>query len=178
MLNKKHFIKSVQKSVAFSDKIFPTKDVSFNFVDGDVFISQSLNTPFWCIPHGINQAPRTTGQRTGKNPEHCATCAGISAGEAKDFWPIYNKYNEILHNLNVQIRNCRKSGCDKKENLTEKEALEILDKDSELMGKILQANREKDKELLKVISAKKLLLLKNAEKEFHRKLIKQYRNSK
>lgn len=102
----------------------------------------------------------------------------LTSGEAKDFWPIYNKYNEILHNLNVQIRNCRKSGCDKKENLTEKEALEILDKDSELMGKILQANREKDKELLKVISAKKLLLLKNAEKEFHRKLIKQYRNSK
>ena len=62
--------------------------------------------------------------------------------------------------------------------MTEKEALEILDKDSELMGKILQTNREKDKELLKVISAKKLLLLKNAEKEFHRKLIKQYRNSK
>ena len=102
----------------------------------------------------------------------------LTSGEAKDFWPIYNKYNEILHNLNVQIRNCKKSGCDKKENLTEKEALEILDKDSELMGKILQANREKDKELLKVISAKKLLLLKNAEKEFHRKLIKQYRNSK
>lgn len=102
----------------------------------------------------------------------------LTSNEAKVFWPVYEKYNEILHNLHCQAKSCRKKGCERKKDLTEKEALEILQKDSELNDKIQQMNKEKDKELLKIISAKKLLLLKEAEKEFHRKLINQYRNAK
>lgn len=102
----------------------------------------------------------------------------LTAAEAKNFWLVYDKYAEILHDLQCQARTCRKKGCEKKENLTEKEALDILKKDSELMDKIWQTNKEKDKELLKVISARKLLLLKDAEKEFHRKLMKQYKEAK
>lgn len=102
----------------------------------------------------------------------------LTPDEAKVFWPVYEKYNEKLHNLHSQIKTCRKEGCDKKSNLTEKEALEILRKDSELSDEIRQVIKEKDKELLKIISAKKLLSLKEAEKEFHRKLMNHYKNAK
>lgn len=102
----------------------------------------------------------------------------LTPAEAKKFWPVYDKYSQLLHDLHSQIKTCRKKGCEKKENLTEKEALEILKKDSELGDQIWKTSKEKDKELLKVISAQKLLLLKDAEKEFHRKLMKQYKDAK
>ncbi len=101
----------------------------------------------------------------------------LTPAEAKNFWPVYDKYSQLLHDLHSQIKTCRKKGCEK-DNLTEKEALEILKKDSELGDQIWKTSKEKDKELLKVISAQKLLLLKDAEKEFHRKLMKQYKNTK
>lgn len=101
----------------------------------------------------------------------------LTPSEAKNFWPVYDKYSQLLHDLHSQIKTCRKKGCEK-DNLTEKEALEILKKDSELGDQIWKASKEKDKELLKVISAQKLLLLKDAEKEFHRKLMKQYKDAK
>lgn len=101
----------------------------------------------------------------------------LTPAEAKKFWPVYDKYSQLLHDLHSQIKTCRKKGCEK-DNLTEKEALEILKKDSELGDQIWKTSKEKDKELLKVISAQKLLLLKDAEKEFHRKLMKQYKDAK
>lgn len=101
----------------------------------------------------------------------------LTPAEAKIFWPVYDKYSQLLHDLHSQIKTCRKKGCEK-DNLTEKEALEILKKDSELGDQIWKTSKEKDKELLKVISAQKLLLLKDAEKEFHRKLMKQYKDAK
>ncbi len=101
----------------------------------------------------------------------------LTPAEAKNFWPVYDKYSQLLHDLHSQIKTCRKKGCEK-DNLTEKEALEILKKDGELGDQIWKTSKEKDKELLKVISAQKLLLLKDAEKEFHRKLMKQYKNTK
>ncbi|MDO4229948.1 MAG: hypothetical protein Q4C98_09045 [Capnocytophaga sp.] len=102
----------------------------------------------------------------------------LTSDEAKNFWPVYEKYNKILHDLHTEAKMCRKNGCSKKETLTEKEALEILKKDTELGDKIWQTNKEKDKELLKVISAQKLLLLKNAEKDFYSKLMQQYKKAK
>ncbi|GIM60897.1 hypothetical protein [Capnocytophaga canis] len=102
----------------------------------------------------------------------------LTAEEAKKFWPIYEKYNKILHDLHTEAKTCRRHGFSKKENLTEKEALEILKKDTELGDKISKISKDKDKELLKVISARKLVLLKNAERDFHRKLMTQYKNSK
>lgn len=102
----------------------------------------------------------------------------LTPSEAKAFWPIYDKYSQKLHDLHSQIKTCRKKGCEKKENLTEKEALDILKKDDDLTDLIWKTSKEKDKELLKVISAQKLLLLKHTEREFHQKLIKQYKDAK
>lgn len=102
----------------------------------------------------------------------------LTPNEAKKFWPIYEKYSQELDNLHSQSRKCKKNGCENIDMLTEKEALEILKKDAELSDKIHRINKEKDTQLLSVLSAKKLLLLKNAEKEFYKKLMKQYKKEK
>ena len=102
----------------------------------------------------------------------------LTSDEAKEFWIVYDKYSQILHDLHNQVKECRKKGCEKKKNLTDAEAIEILKKDDELNDKIWQINKEKDKELLKIISAKKLILLKDAEREFYKRLMKQYREGK
>lgn len=104
---------------------------------------------------------------------HITEKINLTPSEAKLFWPVYNRYSEKLRDLNHQTRNCKEISFEQKNNLTEEEAIKILKKHSDINEKIWQVNKEKDQELLKIISAKKLLLLKNAEREFYKKLMNQ-----
>lgn len=103
----------------------------------------------------------------------------LTPDEAKAFWPIYNNYTEKLKDLHHnELGKCRRKATEDQENLTEKESLELLKKETEINEQICTIKKNMDRDLLKVISAKKILLLKNAEKEFYNKLMKQYKKSK
>ncbi|MDO5608360.1 MAG: sensor of ECF-type sigma factor [Capnocytophaga sp.] len=100
----------------------------------------------------------------------------LTPEEAKDFWPVYNQYSDEIRNLHrKELGNLRKEIFGKKESITEKEAVDFLKKEEEINEKIQTANKEMDKKLRKVISAKKLLFLKEAEREFYNNLMKQSR---
>lgn len=102
----------------------------------------------------------------------------LSTKEAQEFWPVYNEYQEkrnVLRKKNhEQIRGKMKDA----NALTEKEAEKLL---------ALHIQIEEEEEVLdtnflknvsKVISAKKTLLLLRSEEEFKRQLMKQYRQNK
>lgn len=102
----------------------------------------------------------------------------LSTKEAQEFWPVYNEYQEkrnVLRKKNHdQIRGKMKDA----NALTEKEAEKLL---------ALHIQIEEEEEVLdtnflknvsKVISAKKTLLLLRSEEEFKRQLMKQYRQNK
>ncbi len=100
----------------------------------------------------------------------------LTSKEAEAFWPIYNQYDN------------------KRDELREKEHKEIRgrmretdtfsEKDAEVLLKTYLALEEEEEELdrefllklVKVISAKKTLLLLRSEEDFKRQLIRQYRN--
>lgn len=98
----------------------------------------------------------------------------LTPQEAQKFWPIYNlfedKINQIRRNDERAIRDAMK-----KENLTEKEAQDVLNQYLAIENKKHLAKQQLIKDLGNVISPQKIIKLKIAEDAFNRKLMETYR---
>ena len=102
----------------------------------------------------------------------------LTATEAEKFWPVYNKYDELIHKLDRKERYKLKTKIKEVggiNSLSEKTASDILKKNIELDKEVFKTKVAYDKELSKVLSSKKILKLKAAEKDFIRNLMKKYR---
>lgn len=103
----------------------------------------------------------------------------LTAAEAEEFWPIYNNFTEEFHSLKVQrhsdIYQKLRSGIDK---LTDSEANELIEKNLSLEAKELALKKQMSAELRKVLSPKKIILLKKSENDFKRELLKRYRHGR
>ncbi|WP_073244944.1 hypothetical protein [Maribacter aquivivus] len=102
----------------------------------------------------------------------------LSSKEAQEFWPVYNEYQEKRNLLRKKSHNQIRGKMKDTDALTEKEAenLLALHLQIEEEEEILDTNFLKN--VSKVISAKKTLLLLRSEEEFKRQLMKQYRQNK
>jgi len=100
----------------------------------------------------------------------------LSSKEAQVFWPIYNEYQENREALRQRERSQIRSKIRDSENLTEKEANELLRQYLSFEEEEEELDKNFIQKVTKVISAKKTLLLLRSEEEFKRQLIKQYRN--
>ena len=105
----------------------------------------------------------------------------LTSYEAEKFWPVYNKFDSLLHQLErvekykLMSKVKEVGGFD---NLSENDAKTIVDKNSDLDNKVFKVKREFNLALTKVLSHKKILKLKNAEREFIRNLMRKYRNKR
>lgn len=98
----------------------------------------------------------------------------LTPEEAKLFWPVYNKHTKIYYSLRDQNWSSVKKRLDKIENLSESEADQLL---SDYLDYKSQRNKLRVnyvRELKEVISPKQIMMLKKAEYDFNKKLIKQY----
>ena len=105
----------------------------------------------------------------------------LTSKEAQKFWPVYNKFNQTLHQLEkVEKQHMRANikGAGGLENISEKEAKGLMKKIADLEKQIYETKMAYDSELTKVLSHKKILKLKIAEREFIRKLMKKYRRKR
>lgn len=98
----------------------------------------------------------------------------LTPDEAKLFWPVYNKHTNIYYNLRDQQWSSIKKRLDKIKSLTETEANQLLDDYINYKTKRNQIRVDYVKALKKVISPKQIMMLKKAEYDFNKKLIKQY----
>ncbi|WP_247653661.1 hypothetical protein [Flavobacterium sp. CS20] len=98
----------------------------------------------------------------------------LSSKEAKLFYYIYNKHNERYENLKKQIWQPIKKDLKNIDNLSKKEAEALLENYRNYNLKRFEYREDYIKELLTVISAKKIMRLKKANYDFNRKLLKQY----
>ena len=99
----------------------------------------------------------------------------LKSKEAQLFWPLYNEYTENREELRKKEHEQVYSKLKESENLSEKEAAEILKQYLTLEGEEEELDKRFIEKVSKVISAKKTLLLLRSEEEFKRQLIKQYR---
>lgn len=111
---------------------------------------------------------------------HLTTVLNLTTEEAEKFWPIYNTYDNQLFKLRHSeiIKYTKSTDIEDIERLSEKQAKEkvqdLLDFEDEyctLRNKFIQ-------DCKKILSNKKILLLKKAEDDFNRKLLKKYKDKK
>ncbi|WP_144439105.1 hypothetical protein [Lutibacter profundi] len=105
----------------------------------------------------------------------------LSPNEAEKFWPIYNMYTTKIQALKMSLE----GGLQHKvqlaggiDYLSNKEAQKLID-DVILTEQQITDNKIKlVKELSKIISAVKIIRLKKAEKEFNRRILREFSRRK
>ena len=97
----------------------------------------------------------------------------LSKTEAEKFWPIYNTYQEQEHTIRNQYRDLfsNKDVAQLSENEADKAIKTLNDLDKSRLS--LKENYMKD--LKKVLSSKKILMLKIAEDEFNKKMFEEFK---
>jgi hypothetical protein len=103
----------------------------------------------------------------------------LTPREAEKFWPVYNAYDKKVTSLRFEKRQELRSQIKTREDfnrLNNKDAKNILEGFLKIEQDILNAKSTLNKQLLKVISAKKILKLYKAEEDFNRRLLQRLRN--
>ncbi|MFI2742859.1 hypothetical protein ACG2LH_08975 [Zhouia sp. PK063] len=101
----------------------------------------------------------------------------LSKNEAQFFWPVYNEYDEKVHELRHNdfkniLKEMRQKGLD---NYSDAEANATLDKIMEIDKEIFEERVKLIKNLKQGLSAKKIIMLKKVEDDFYRELIAKLR---
>lgn len=104
----------------------------------------------------------------------------LTPQEAEKFWPIYNTFEdkefEIHHNkMKSIIRKLEDGGFEK---LSEKEATVLIQQMESNEDELHALRKKYMKDLQKVLSAKKIILLRKSEEEFNRKLLRQFKEKR
>lgn len=110
---------------------------------------------------------------------HITSELNLTSTEAEKFWPIYNEFDDAMHELR---RGKMKSVLDKIDDdfdkISEKEATSLLNQIDVMEEQSYQLRKKLITNLKSILPAKKILLLKRAEDQFSRKLLQQYKGKK
>ncbi|MFC7357040.1 hypothetical protein ACFQO1_05030 [Jejudonia soesokkakensis] len=111
---------------------------------------------------------------------HITEALSLTATEAEKFWPIYNAYEDKMHDLRKAERKeilgpLRNEGL---ETMTDAQANALIDKALVFKQNDVTYRTEMLNALRKVISPKKVIKLKKAEDDFKKQLLERYRNKR
>jgi hypothetical protein len=104
---------------------------------------------------------------------YITTTLKLSPDESAAFWPLYNQYDEKRRALLETIRKYRADLLMNEKQLSEADALKALEFTQEHMKQMYQLDISYQNKYLDVISAKKVLQLIKAEKDFRRQLLRE-----
>jgi hypothetical protein len=101
----------------------------------------------------------------------------LSSAEAEKFWPVYNTFDEKQFDLRmVKMRKIRRELKNQPlDAISDTQANILVNQIDQLEDEIHQNRRKLTVELRKIISPVKILKLKQAEDDFNKTLLKQYR---
>lgn len=98
----------------------------------------------------------------------------LTSAEAEKFWPIFNKYEDLITNLRIEkIKSINKS-----KNATEEEALKLIEKNEKLEAEITALKKKLRSELIPVIGAARVIKLEQLEQNFKEKILEKLKNRK
>ena len=100
----------------------------------------------------------------------------LTSLESQQFWPLYNEYNDKLDLLKRTFRQTYLKNLNP-ETLTEKEADIYINAEISLKQKEVDLTKEYFEKYKKVIPIKKIALIKIAENDFKKELIKNIKGS-
>ena len=105
----------------------------------------------------------------------------LTPKEAEKFWPIYNEFDKRIFRAKTMktrqlAQKVRTAGG--VHQLTDSEADKILQEYIDIEFEVAKAAQDLKNELSDVISAKKIILLFRAEKDFNKKLLRDFREQR
>ena len=111
---------------------------------------------------------------------HLTTVLNLTTEEAEKFWPIYNTYDNKLSKLRHSevIHYIKSNETQDIEGLTEKQATEKVQALLTFEEDYCSLRNQFILDSKKILSNKKILVLKKAEDDFNRKLLKKYKDKK
>lgn len=100
----------------------------------------------------------------------------LTQQEAQKFWPIYNDFDDnYLKIKHSEIRSINKEFKSNTVTLSDEKANELLNKLMDAENKLHNLDIDLIAKLKKVISPKKIILLKQSEEDFNKKLFEQFK---
>ncbi|WP_413512450.1 hypothetical protein [Myroides odoratus] len=111
---------------------------------------------------------------------HLSSVLNLSSDEAEKFWPIYNVYDNKLFKLRHSdiMKYLKSNETQDIEGLTEKQATEKMQALLTFEDDYCSLRNQFILDCKKILSNKQILLLKKAEDDFNRKLLKKYKDKK
>ena len=100
----------------------------------------------------------------------------LTSSEAEVFWPVYNEFDKKMFELRQQ--KILKSKNLDIENLTDEDALELIDSMKESEKSKFEYENKLIEDLMKILPPKKIILLKKSEIEFGKQVLEQYKQKK
>jgi hypothetical protein len=88
----------------------------------------------------------------------------LTTSEAEKFWPVYREYAEKRRELRLPLREARRKNADDKT---------LLDLDLKIKQQELDLEKEYTQKLQKLISAEKMIKLREAEIDFRKLILRQ-----
>lgn len=127
-----------------------------------------------------SQDQKTHEQIRSLKLAHLASELNLTAQEADKFWPLYATYNSKIYQIrhSDKVRFIHKTDIEQIRCMSELDAKNTLDELNKYEQDYFAVRSKFNEDALKIISVKKLILLKKAEDDFNRKLLKQYKKKK
>ncbi len=104
----------------------------------------------------------------------------LTTDEATKFWPIFNSFETKQHEIRRQKMKTiiDRSDEDALDNMTEKEAIILLNQIENNEEELYQLRKKLISNLKGVLPSIKIIKLKRAEEKFNKKLLKQYKDKR
>lgn len=103
----------------------------------------------------------------------------LSPDEAKDFWPVYNEFNEKRNQLKKEKNALlRHNALTDKDNIDEKEIEKNGDRLIEYMIEEAELTKEYHQKFKKILPARKVIRIYQTENQFNRILLEQLKNQR
>ena len=142
-----------------------------------IFFTLSFLLFATCIAFGqrgnSNMSEESRKKIEASKVAYMTTYLDLTADESARFWPVYNEYQEKVHEMR-KARGERK----KISELTDSEATIRLDKYLAYEAQKLQLKKEYIAKYRKIISDTKVLMIYYAESEFRKQMVKRYTENK
>ena len=106
---------------------------------------------------------------------YITTALSLTPEEAQRFWPLYNEMATKRHGLRKEDRELHRGLRKNEKDPSEAEAEDILEKSLTIKARGLELERSYTERFKNAIGAVKTVKLNKAERDFHREVLKKYK---
>lgn len=119
--------------------------------------------------------PERMKELKAQKTAYLTTKLELSTEEAQRFWPVYNEFDAKRETLRKELRDMHRAAREGQGAISESKAKELLAKGLEIREREARLEREYSDRFVQSIGAVKTLELNRAERDFHREVLKRFR---